>query len=373
MLPWVKFDDRVLTEVEKVMANVERIHADRIFFAKPCQEEIQFGKDGVHLRYDSVDIYAQYVSEVIDEMVGTKAGRLIKRKRKADQGLESEPSKIRLDQEEEMDENDEEGTKVIFRSGTADPMTTTRSADHSSGRDWDLAERVGKLEEKSKLDNLVMARQQEELDGIANEKTEDRFVVTGIYIPGFYRMKPEEKISRMKKETQSIVDHIMTPEKCDVVFVTQVNRTARSGPVTINAKMRDQETAKKFRTTFAKKMKDYNKDGNVPNELRGVNVLPVQRLATRVRIDILRGLADVVKEDSDERVSAYVISHIPRPILKIDIDMGQKSYSRTFAFTEAIEYVRLNHDITKLKKHQAYARAGSSFKGMMEQLFVVLK
>lgn len=90
----------------------------------------------------------------------------------------------------------------------------------------------------------------------------------------------------------------------------------------------------------------------------------------RVRIEILRGLADVVREDSDDRVSAYVIAHIPKPILRIDINMGQKTHSRTFAFTE---YDRVNHDITKLKKHQAYARAGSAFKGTMEQLFVVLK
>jgi len=89
----------------------------------------------------------------------------------------------------------------------------------------------------------------------------------------------------------------------------------------------------------------------------------------------MRGLARLVKEDSDDRVNAYVISHIPRLVMKVEIKMKDKVFLRTFTYTEAIEYVRLNHDgkFKRLKLHQAYARAGSSFRGSMEQIFVVMK
>jgi hypothetical protein len=259
-------------------------------------------------------------------------------------------------------------------------QSPAESVEHSPRRgperDWDLLERVQSLEEKRLLDNLVFARQQEELDGLANERSEDRFVITGIYIPGFYRLREmEARIAKMKSAVQSVVDLVMGDGNLKAEFVTQVNRSSRSGPVVINVRMQNAEAARNFRTTFAKKMKDYNKDGSVPNELRGVNVHPVQRLATRVRIDVLRSLADVIKEDSDDRVSAYVISHIPKPVMKVEIRMKEKTYTRTFSYTEAIEYVRLNHDskLKTLKLHQAYARAGSSFRGSMEQIFVVMK
>ena len=371
MLPWTRFDGRVRDTVEDAMRDARAAHKEMIYFAEPCEGKLRFQKkDGVHLTDQSADLYADYTVNEINKMMEESAGG---RKRKA-RSETTRSARLRMDEDADeavegetgsVGEEDEEGEVVEFgtqdRQGKSALPVPTRSV--SVARD--LHERILALEEKSFQDNIMFARQQEELDTIANEKSEDRVIFTGIFIEGFFRLSNEEKIQRMKNQTQMLVNKVMGNEEAKIEYVNQVNRGAKSGPVVMNARFNSREAAKDFRAKFARSMKDHNREGTMPNEFRGINVLPAQRLSTRVRIDILRSIADCISEETDNNVKAYVIAHIPRPILKVEIFKGGSTFTRSLNFTEAIEYTRIHHDrsLKCLQLYQAYARAGSAFKG----------
>ena len=389
ILPWTRFNRKVLGKVDAVMSHARKTHQGKIFFSEPCRNVLRIQKqDGVHLTDRSADTYADYVTEEIRKMQDF----LSSRKRKSD-GESSKAARMRMDVEEndgtrpsgdEVDgdqepEDDQDGTVLNFQSGRDVVEVESESEEEERPRRTSLGrqlhERLIVLEEKSFQDNLMFARQQEELDAIANEKSEDRVIFTGIYIENFFKMTPEEKIDKMKMVTQSLVDKILGDGQARIEFVNQINKSARSGPVTMNVRLDSREAARSFRSKFARTMKDYNRDGNMPNELRGINVMPSQRLSTRVRIDILRSIADYISTETNDDVKAYVIAHIPKPVLKVEISRRGSTFTRAMDFTEAIEYTRVHHDrsLRGLQLHQAYARAGSTFKGTLQQHFVVLK
>ena len=381
MLPWTRFNGRVRDKVDEAMRDARAAHKEMIYFAGPCESLLRIQKkDGVHLTDQSADLYADYIVTEINKMMEESLGG---RKRKAASET-TRSARLRMDDDAAEategetsggDGEDEDGEVVEFRNQErrGQPVQPAQPRTVSVARE--LHERISALEEKSFQDNLMFARQQEELDTIANEKSEDRVIFTGVFIEGFFRLPNDEKIQRMRIQAQNLVDRVMGNEEARIEYVNQVNKAAKSGPVTMNARFNSRDAAKQFRAKFARTMKEHNKDGTMPNEFRGINVLPAQRLSTRVRIDILRSIADYISEETDANVKAYVIAHIPRPILKVEIFKGGSTYIRSLNFTEAIEYTRIHHDrsLRCLQLHQAYARAGSAFKGNIQQYFVVLK
>ena len=389
MLPWTRFDKKTLAKAEAAIKEAMKIHAGKFYFAETCKETLRLQKsDGVHLTDQSADLYADYIMAEIDRMMEDRSSG---RKRKADDA-QAKKSKRRNAPEDESDwasavesegnrpdeEDEQEGTVVNFGQGKELGEVESESEEELPRKKSlarELHERIIAIEDKGFQDNLMFAKQQEELDAIANEKSLDRVIFTGMYIEGFYRMSGEEKIEIMKSKTQALVHKVMGAEDIRIEFVNQVNKSARSGPVTMNARFNSGEAAKLFRGKFARMMKDHNRDGTMPNEYRGINVMPSQRLATRVRIDIMRSIADYIMEETDGKARAFVIAHIPKPILKVEIARKGATYTRSLEFTEAIEYVRIHHDrsLRGLKLHQAYARAGSAFKRNLQQYFVILK
>ena len=90
-------------------------------------------------------------------------------------------------------------------------------------------------------------------------------------------------------------------------------------------------------------------------------------LATRVRVDILRGIARqfTVEGGDDMFVSAFN----SRPVLRIKEPNNQRDYALTFA--DAI--ARFGPLIQEENLTEAYKRAGTAFRSQLEQHFVVMK
>jgi hypothetical protein len=87
-------------------------------------------------------------------------------------------------------------------------------------------------------------------------------------------------------------------------------------------------------------------------------------------VDILKALARKV---SDQHVIAYAIPFVSRPTLQIrSTENGpNNSEIKSFTFTDAI--AKYGHLLKQFDLGEAYRRAGSFFKGQLEQNFVVLK
>ena len=109
-----------------------------------------------------------------------------------------------------------------------------------------------------------------------------------------------------------------------------------------------------------------------PDELNGVNIGMTLTKSTKIRIAILKGLAKIVNNNTENAVNAYCLEFQTQPMLKISIDIGvNKKTSRTYGLTEAIEHVSENFYIHDQDLIEAYTLAGNM--KHLEQKFVVLR
>ena len=151
----------------------------------------------------------------------------------------------------------------------------------------------------------------------------------------------------------------------EVQFVRHLNHKKRGAKTAvIEVKLADQKQAKDLRAEFVKKRK------NLPEKL---NIAPVVRVATRVRIEIMHSIADLLKKHDRSISSAYCLQYIPKPVLKI-VRKSQTGaeFTTTMSFCESISWAQQNELLNAIDLKKARERAGASFRSTMSQHFVVL-
>jgi hypothetical protein len=122
-------------------------------------------------------------------------------------------------------------------------------------------------------------------------------------------------------------------------------------------------------------MRGVNAGTPLPPPLRNVYLSNVTTLTTKVRVDLLRALADVLRADQEYRHRhVFVSAYISSPQLHIN-PAAQKGPTEgfrgtSFSFAEAIESFgcRLRPE----DKFWAYRRVNRGFRGHLESLFVVM-
>jgi len=91
-----------------------------------------------------------------------------------------------------------------------------------------------------------------------------------------------------------------------------------------------------------------------------------------VRIEVLKALAKIVNDNTDQSFNAFILQYITRPMLKITIKKDDVvTFSRAFGYTEAIDYVKASYPITEQDLFNAYSKAGNMKN--LEHKFVLLK
>jgi hypothetical protein len=122
-------------------------------------------------------------------------------------------------------------------------------------------------------------------------------------------------------------------------------------------------------------MRGVNAGTPLPKELKNVYLSNVTTLTTKVRVDLLRGIADRIRGDQEHRnrhvfVSAFVSSpqlHINPSSVK---GPGDSFRGSNFSFSDAIE--QFGSRLTIEDKFWAYRRVNRGFRGQLESLFVCL-
>jgi hypothetical protein len=93
--------------------------------------------------------------------------------------------------------------------------------------------------------------------------------------------------------------------------------------------------------------------------------------ATRVRIEILKAIA---KKLTTETESAFVQSFISRPVMRYvseDENLEVSGTGRSYSFVDAV--LRFGDLVQDADLTSAYKRAGGTFRGAMEQYFILLR
>ena len=165
------------------------------------------------------------------------------------------------------------------------PAPYSAKQQHQAGGSLDR--RVGALEASAFYNNLTMAGLKEEIDTEANKAMLNRVTISGVVIPGLERMADQEKVPVMKEKVQAIIDSLKeTDQVYEIQFVRHLNRQIRGQKSSvIEVKFPDSKQAKDLRAEFVKKQKSLAEK---------INITPVVRLATRVRVEMMHSIAQLL-------------------------------------------------------------------------------
>ena len=102
----------------------------------------------------------------------------------------------------------------------------------------------------------------------------------------------------------------------------------------IEVKLADAQQAKLLRAEFVKKFNVFGKK---------INITPVVRLATRVRIEIMHSVCFYLKRNDPTITKASCLQFVPKPVIKVTRKTaGGTETSRTMTFADSINWVKEN-------------------------------
>ena len=220
-----------------------------------------------------------------------------------------------------------------------------------------LDEALKNIDLRRHNDNLVMARIREELDFAANVKKEDRLIISGL---SSNVAKPANEVDArrwLRDIAGSALDRIL-PQSSEKIQFVGGNRSRASDIPMCEVKFKESDWAGKVRREFGKQRKEGKAEGRI-------FVANCVTQATRVRLEILRAVAKKCSTSNEEML---VMGFTSRPILQIRRKDG--SGQQVLTFVDAV--AKFGKRVKEADLSLAYERAGATFKGQMEQNFVVL-
>jgi hypothetical protein len=220
-----------------------------------------------------------------------------------------------------------------------------------------LAEIRDNLEDRQANDNRIFARIREELDFTANQKKEDRVVISGMLSTLARPAGQIEFRAWIRGIVGETLNEIVPNSGAGVQFVAPSRSFGNEIPM-CEVKMKDKELAFKIRKEFGR----LRKEGKLTGRLFISNSVT---LATRVRLEILRAIA---KKCSSGVEDMFCMGFTSRPVLQVKRKDGGGQQALTFV--DAI--ARYGGRVKESELSLAYERAGLTFRGQMAQNFVVL-
>ncbi len=255
-----------------------------------------------------------------------------------------------------------EAAETFFRAEVIDLSGIDSGSDSAS-----LADRVRKLEhdteERKFNDNLMFARTREELDTSSNKAKEDRIVITGLTSTTPPPVDKDLKKAWLRDLVMDIIKKVKPDFDGSLGFINQGKSNGRDMPM-VEVRLNSVEAAVSVRKAFAEKRKEG--DGKALGRLYMSNSVT---LSTRVRVDIMKSISKKISGSSE---SAYVAAYSSRPILHVRSQgKAGEVINRAYTFIDSI--IKFRKLLMRSDLDEAYRRAGTAFRGQLEQHFVVLR
>jgi hypothetical protein len=210
----------------------------------------------------------------------------------------------------------------------------------------------------------MFARLREEIDSTANRSREDRIVITGITCKTPLPRENRPRIEKLKELAYEVFEAIKPGFKGKILYASQGKNNEHMLPMA-EVKLDKVEHAVEIRKAFAEKRKTDKMTGCLEKIFMANSI----NVGTRVRIEILKAIAKKITNDKEQ---AYVVSFISRPVMHIKLKSDKNGFpSKSYTFIDAVKQFGAN--LVQDDLLAAYAKAGTAFKGQLEQNFVVLK
>ena len=225
--------------------------------------------------------------------------------------------------------------------------------------------------------NLVSAGTKEELDKIENEKNMNRIVFSGIEIHDLWAcdLNWAQRLEKIKTAVTNFIKIIDPDTTYDLGYVRHLNFRLKPSRQILEITMGSENQAKTLRKAYGAKVKEWRENKNFPDDVKGTSIGPSLTLATRVRVAILHAIAKEIKA-SKEDTDAWVIQHVARPVLKIEIEQDKDTKMViTLGFAQAIAYYKteLRHsNLSSQDLYDAYSIVGNRFGNELNHYFVIL-
>ncbi len=351
-----------------LFGEVSRLDSPQIRLLSPFAAPSEyFETDGVHLKKEAGIQYIQFVIHGVDQVLPVISCVSTENSTNATQVLGSWASSPPQTQS-----HPSSSSHVMTNTSVRPPFVPAPIGQDQFGVALNSLTRLHHalsldVQARKDQDNLIFARIKEDLDFEFNKNRENRFTISGL--------RPKEPVPSVGQERKqfflTILNDLVSeacPDRDPPAEVTDVfvNMRYGRGPPFIEGKMRDSTASSAFRIAAAKLAKDES-----PN-FKGLFVANSVTLATRVRIEILRAVADLVRNAS---VQAYVQPFSSRQVLHLkmkDPIVGVlDGVNRSYTFVEAVG--RWGSQLSQYSLIPAYRRARPAFIGALEQYFVVLK
>ena len=233
-----------------------------------------------------------------------------------------------------------------------------------------LAESTSALETQVRLrrkqDNVIFARIKEESDAEINRSREDRVVITGLERASAVSTSHAEKKAHYSRVITGLIatacpDLDPKPAVLDV-FVTL--RRDQSKP-SVEVRLDSVAGALSFRKAASALAKAKTM------EFQALFFSNSATRATSVRVEIMRQIAKKLTTGTE---SAFVHGFLSRPVLRYEVKEGCQSYcsgtGRSYNFVDSV--TRFGDLVMPTDLAPAYKRAGDTFRGAMEQYFILL-
>ena len=373
-LPWKKHANQ-RDQIEKRWEELKQIYSKKVHFI-PKLSKLAFGtgNDEVHLVDKSRE---RFFLHVIESSITAFMS-------------ESSGEESAGDEERSIDMDINEQTIIHPKSQgprTSTPALTFRSAKRKATTnieeyaqlkriknkpesDTGIDQLTKRVEQRWRSDNLLLAKHDEQLDILKNEKNLDRIVISGVHIAELTGNLDEQKPKMFEAVTKILKSFMDDPPA--PTFAKHLNAQYKTPRRVLEVRFGDTDKAVLVRKTYAKKVIEFQNAKNFPVELNGVGIGMTLTKSTRIRIAILRGLAKIVGDNTEQNVKAYCMEYQTQPLLKIVIELdANRKTTRTFGFTEAIEHVAEHFGIQDHDLVDAYTLAGNT--RQIEQKFVVLR
>jgi len=248
----------------------------------------------------------------------------------------------------------------------------------------DLKKLRTEVDRRRVVDFMVFARHQEKLDQIDNERNQNKIILHGVRVENvFEAAKGPERDTLLRTAVTDILVGIVDMDAKEqnqpftIKFIRHLNaHLERMKPPrqVLEVRLGSIEEADYFKKTFGALSKSWRANKATPPNFQGVGITGSVTKETRIRVEILKALAKVIKNNS--RRQAFVLQHLTRPLLKVIEDGGsQEEKSRAFGFTEAISHVLAEYPgkLADQDLAEAYSKAGNKYGPEISHYFVVLK
>ena len=332
--PNVKWYDAELDGIKKAQKEeIKKMKVINVFSVDVISRASQqFEGDGVHLTKASGRIFVEGILDAAESVFRA--------------------SFVDLEDREDGEHEEEMGD----RDNSAPTSAHAQSID----------QRLGKLEyeidERRWNDNLLFARTRKELDTATNKTKEDRIIITGLTSS---TPPPRDKVQKsqwIRKIVADTLKRIKPDFDGKIGFVNQGKNNGREIPM-VEVKLDSVEAASTMRKAFADKRKEG--DGTTLGRLYVANSVT---LSTRVRIEVMKAVA---KKLTTKTESAHVAAFSSRPILHVKTQKhGGDPEVRAFTFIDSV--IRYGEILVQGDLAEAYKKAGTAFRGQLEQHFVVM-